>query len=170
MEGVLGRGLESCPHVSPFAHCRHPLRPSHGGAASVSHGGREIHRGGARRRGQRCRCSFRCSNRPIRHPSCWRRSMAFSFTGSPSNVSPKHYAGAPRAKACCKTKSRRDHLPLLKAAIAAGVPVLCVCRGFQELNVALGGTLYQHVQEVPGRNDHREDKNADPRSAIWARA
>jgi putative glutamine amidotransferase len=47
------------------------------------------------------------------------------------------------------------------AAIDAGVPVLCVCRGFQELNVALGGTLLQHVQEVPGRDDHREDKNAD---------
>ena len=52
-------------------------------------------------------------------------------------------------------------LPLLEAAIAKGVPTLCVCRGFQELNVALGGTLYQHVQEVPGRFDHRENKNAD---------
>ena len=35
------------------------------------------------------------------------------------------------------------------------------CRGFQELNVAFGGTLHQHVQEVPGRSDHREDKDAD---------
>ena len=48
---------------------------------------------------------------------------------------------------------RRDDtvLPLLNAAIEKGVPVLAICRGFQELNVALGGTLHQHVQEVPGR-------------------
>jgi len=51
-------------------------------------------------------------------------------------------------------------IPLLKAAIAIGKPVLCICRGFQELNVALGGTLYQHVQEVPGRRDHRENPDA----------
>ena len=51
-------------------------------------------------------------------------------------------------------------LPLLKAAIAAGKPVLAICRGFQELNVAFGGTLHQHVQEVPGRADHRETKDA----------
>src|SRR5215469_7381556 len=52
-------------------------------------------------------------------------------------------------------------LALLKAAIAAGAPVLCLCRGFQELNVAFGGSLHQHVQEVEGRIDHRENKNAD---------
>ena len=38
--------------------------------------------------------------------------------------------------------------------------MLGLCRGFQEMNVALGGTLHQHVQEVPGRIDHREDTNA----------
>ncbi|MEK7989111.1 gamma-glutamyl-gamma-aminobutyrate hydrolase family protein, partial [Burkholderia contaminans] len=43
-----------------------------------------------------------------------------------------------------------------RAAIAAGVPVLAVCRGFQELNVACGGTLHQRVHEVPGLADHRE--------------
>ncbi len=52
-------------------------------------------------------------------------------------------------------------LPLLDAAIAKGTPVFAVCRGFQELNVALGGTLFQHVHEQPGRSDHREDKHAD---------
>jgi putative glutamine amidotransferase len=51
-------------------------------------------------------------------------------------------------------------LPLLEAAIAAGKPVLCVCRGFQELNVALGGTLLQHVHEIDGRIDHRENTSA----------
>ncbi|MBN9579281.1 MAG: gamma-glutamyl-gamma-aminobutyrate hydrolase family protein, partial [Alphaproteobacteria bacterium] len=44
---------------------------------------------------------------------------------------------------------------LLPAAIEAGVPVFCVCRGFQELNVAMGGTLHQHVEEVAGFSDHR---------------
>jgi putative glutamine amidotransferase len=47
-------------------------------------------------------------------------------------------------------------LPLLRAAIQAGKPVLAICRGFQELNVALGGSLHQHVHEIAGRLDHRE--------------
>ncbi|MFH7397124.1 gamma-glutamyl-gamma-aminobutyrate hydrolase family protein, partial [Pseudomonas syringae group genomosp. 7] len=47
-------------------------------------------------------------------------------------------------------------LPLLRAAIAEGVPVLCICRGFQVLNVALGGSLHQRVHEFPGYLDHRE--------------
>jgi len=51
-------------------------------------------------------------------------------------------------------------IPLLKAAIDAGKPVFCICRGFQELNVAFGGTLHQHVHEVSGRHDHRETKDA----------
>jgi putative glutamine amidotransferase len=83
------------------------------------------------------------------------------FTGSPSNVSPKNYNGpAPREGVLQDEHRDATTLPLLKAAIANGTPVMCVCRGFQELNVALGGTLYQHVQEVPGRMDHREDKEA----------
>ena len=86
----------------------------------------------------------------------------FLFTGSPSNVAPKHYGGPAPREGVMQDERRDDTtLPLLKAAIAAGKPVLCVCRGFQELNVALGGTLHQHVQEVPGRSDHREDKDAD---------
>ena len=83
------------------------------------------------------------------------------FTGSLSNVAPKHYGGeAPRDGVLQDAFRDTTTLPLLKAAIAAGKPVLAVCRGFQELNVALGGTLHQHVEEVPGRNDHREDNNA----------
>jgi putative glutamine amidotransferase len=83
------------------------------------------------------------------------------FTGSPSNVSPKHYGGpAPRAGVMQDEHRDATALPLLKAAIAAGKPVLAICRGFQELNVAFGGTLHQHVQEVPGRADHRENKDA----------
>lgn len=86
----------------------------------------------------------------------------FLFTGSPSNVSPQHYGGvAPREGVLLDEKRDSTTLPLLKAAIAAGAPVLCLCRGFQELNVAFGGTLHQHVQEVEGRFDHREDRDAD---------
>jgi putative glutamine amidotransferase len=85
----------------------------------------------------------------------------FLFTGSPSNVSPGLYGGtAPREGVMQDERRDGTAIPLLKAAIAAGKPVLCVCRGFQELNVAFGGTLYQHIQEIPGRMDHREDVDA----------
>ncbi len=83
------------------------------------------------------------------------------FTGSPSNVAPRHYGGpAPRDGVLQDEHRDATALPLLKTAIAMGKPVLCICRGFQELNVAFGGTLHQHVQEVPGRSDHRERKDA----------
>jgi putative glutamine amidotransferase len=84
------------------------------------------------------------------------------FTGAVSNVSPSRY-GAKPAKETLIFDEARDAttLPLLGAAIAAGKPVLCICRGFQELNVALGGTLYQEVHKMPGRFDHRERPQAD---------
>jgi putative glutamine amidotransferase len=85
----------------------------------------------------------------------------FLFTGSMSNVAPKHYGGAAPREGVLQDERRDDTtLPLLKAAIAAGKPVLCICRGFQELNVAFGGTLHQHVHEVSGRSDHRENTDA----------
>ena len=77
------------------------------------------------------------------------------FTGSPSNVSPVFYGGpTPREGDIADPNRDRTTLPLIKAAIAACVPTLCICRGMQELNVALGGTLFQHVHEEPGRLDH----------------
>lgn len=92
------------------------------------------------------------------------------FTGSPSNVNPALYDGPPAREPQWEDR-QRDMLtvPLLRAAIAAGVPTLCICRGTQELNVALGGTLHQHVQEVPGRFDHREDEEA-PLDVQWGPA
>ena len=51
-------------------------------------------------------------------------------------------------------------LALIRAAIETSKPLLAICRGFQELNVALGGTLDQHVHETPGRLDHRETPDA----------
>lgn len=92
------------------------------------------------------------------------------FTGSPSNVAPAAYGGPPPREGTWLDENRdRTTLPLLKAAIGKGVPVLALCRGFQELNVALGGTLHQHLHEVAGRADHREDKNA-PLDAQYAPA
>lgn len=83
------------------------------------------------------------------------------FSGSPSNVSPSLYGGdAPRDPSLLDSARDATTLPLLRAAIAAGKPVLAICRGFQELNVALGGTLHQHLHEIPGRLDHREDETA----------
>ena len=83
------------------------------------------------------------------------------FTGSYSNVAPNLYGGmAPRPGVLQDEYRDATTLPLLKAAIEAGLPSFCLCRGFQELNVALGGSLHQHLQDVPGRIDHREDKSA----------
>ncbi|HEU4850871.1 MAG TPA: gamma-glutamyl-gamma-aminobutyrate hydrolase family protein [Telluria sp.] len=83
------------------------------------------------------------------------------LTGSPSNVDPSHY-GQPVHDASLPRDPARDAttLPLVKAAIERGIPLLALCRGFQEVNVALGGTLHQAVQEVPGFADHREDTAA----------
>jgi putative glutamine amidotransferase len=76
--------------------------------------------------------------------------------GSPSNVHPSHY-GVEESLTPDKHDPARDAttLPLIRAAIARGLPVLAICRGIQELNVALGGTLLQNVQDLPGRRDHR---------------
>jgi putative glutamine amidotransferase len=92
------------------------------------------------------------------------------FTGSPSNVSPRRYGGpAPREGVMQDENRDATTLPLLEAAIARGTPTLCICRGFQELNVALGGTLHQHVHEQPGRIDHRENAD-DPVDVRYAPA
>ena len=80
------------------------------------------------------------------------------FTGSPSNVEPRHYDGPPSEPGTLHDPARdATTLPLIRKAISAGVPVLGLCRGFQEMNVAFGGTLHQKVHEVEGYSDHRED-------------
>ncbi len=78
------------------------------------------------------------------------------LSGSPSNVEPHHY-GLDEDLTPGRHDPHRDGttLPLVRAAIARSLPVLAICRGIQELNVALGGTLLQQVQNVPGRIDHR---------------
>lgn len=81
-------------------------------------------------------------------------------TGSPSNIEPHHY-GCERARDDILHDPARDAttLPLLREAIRQGLPVFAVCRGIQELNVVMGGTLHQFLHEVPGRLDHRSDKS-----------
>ena len=82
------------------------------------------------------------------------------FPGSPSNVEPHHYDGEPSPAGTLHDPHRdATTLPLIPRAVAVGLPVLGVCRGFQEMNVAFGGTLWQRVHEVPGMLDHRDDES-----------
>lgn len=82
------------------------------------------------------------------------------FPGAPSNVAPRHYGGCLRPGTLLDEARDLTSLELQRAAIARGVPMLCICRGFQELNVALGGTLHSHVHELDGMLDHRADETA----------
>jgi putative glutamine amidotransferase len=76
--------------------------------------------------------------------------------GSPSNVHPDHYDGGESLTPEHHDPDRdATTLPLVRDAVSRGVPLLAICRGIQELNVALGGTLYQRVHEVDGSMDHR---------------
>ncbi|MGJ7457191.1 gamma-glutamyl-gamma-aminobutyrate hydrolase family protein [Halomonas sp. RA08-2] len=79
------------------------------------------------------------------------------LTGSYTNVEPRRY-GVERAPENVRDDIHRDAAALMwiTAALDLGLPLLGICRGFQELNVAFGGTLHQAVQGVPGLQDHRE--------------
>jgi putative glutamine amidotransferase len=81
------------------------------------------------------------------------------FTGSHSNIEPQRY-GAEVPSDARQSDPLRDEttLALIRQAVAQRIPVLGICRGFQEINVALGGTLHQAVHDVDGLQDHREDK------------
>jgi putative glutamine amidotransferase len=89
------------------------------------------------------------------------------ITGARSNVEPHHYGGPPPAAdlAAGSAADLRDPardatvLPLIRKAVAGAVPLFAICRGIQELNVALGGTLHQEVHGLSGRLDHRSDKS-----------
>jgi len=84
------------------------------------------------------------------------------LTGAVSNIEPHHYSDESSYEGNL-LDPRRDatNLPLIPLAIEMGVPVLAICRGFQEVNVAFGGSLYQKVHEQPGFMEHRENKD-DP--------
>lgn len=84
------------------------------------------------------------------------------LTGSPSNVHPGHF-GETVHDPSLPLDPVRDAwtLPLIPKVIARGMPLMAICRGFQETNVALGGSLHQAVQDVPGLHDHRA-RDGDP--------
>jgi putative glutamine amidotransferase len=86
------------------------------------------------------------------------------LTGSRSNVQPTLYGGPPHADGTPEDEMRdATTLPLIRAAVRAGMPVLAICRGLQELNVALGGSLHQRIQDLPGRMDHSTPMQPNPR-------
>ncbi|MEQ8334935.1 gamma-glutamyl-gamma-aminobutyrate hydrolase family protein [Nisaea sp.] len=84
------------------------------------------------------------------------------LTGSPSNIEPHNFSG-PDSVEGTQHDPRRDGvtLPLIRKAIAAGVPVLGICRGIQEMNVALGGTLHQRIFDLEDKFDHRMRRDVD---------
>lgn len=84
------------------------------------------------------------------------------LTGSPSNVEPHHYGGEHSRQGTAHDPARdATTLPLIRHSLDRGVPLFAICRGAQEVNVALGGTLHQLVHEVEGRRDHRSPKSPD---------
>lgn len=97
-----------------------------------------------------------CLKDRIDHVGLLKRVDGVLVTGSRSNVRPELYG---------ETTTERDGpydddrdattFPLIRNAIDLGKPLLCICRGIQELNVALGGTLLREIQEDEGRMDHR---------------
>ncbi|NIJ87778.1 gamma-glutamyl-gamma-aminobutyrate hydrolase family protein [Xanthomonas cannabis] len=102
------------------------------------------------------------SLQPSLDASAWLdRLDGLLLTGAVSNVEPHHYSdeasweGNPHDPARDATS-----LALIPQALARGLPLLAICRGLQEVNVALGGRLHQRVHAVPGLTDHREDRSA----------
>jgi putative glutamine amidotransferase len=80
----------------------------------------------------------------------------FVFTGARPNVHPEEY-GEEETPAHGEFDRDRDRLalPLIRACVERGIPVLGICRGFQEFNVAFGGSLYPEIRDLPGRMNHR---------------
>ncbi len=99
------------------------------------------------------------------------------LTGSPSNVHPAHFDEDVHDPALPLDPARDAlTLALVRACLAQAVPLLGICRGFQEINVALGGSLHQTVHAVPGLMDHRDpdevplEQQYGPRHPVWLAA
>ena len=89
------------------------------------------------------------------------------FSGSPSNVEPKHYSDEdPVIPDALDPARDAVTLPLIRTAVDRKIPMMAICRGFQVLNVALGGTLHQAVHHEDGKIDHRERKE-QPLDERW---
>ena len=93
----------------------------------------------------------------------------FLFTGGAPNVHPEEYGEAP-TEAHGEFDRCRDKvtLPLVRVCVERGQPFLGICRGFQEVNVAMGGTLWPEIRDLPGRMNHRmpPDGTLDEKFAI----
>ena len=91
-----------------------------------------------------------------------KRFDGIMLTGGRANVEPHNYDGPPFPEDE-EIDPDRDAtvLRIVPACIEAGVPIFGICRGLQEMNVALGGSLYYRVNEVPGKNDHRMPRGDD---------
>jgi putative glutamine amidotransferase len=90
------------------------------------------------------------------------RMDGLCITGSPANVHPTHYGHEPHERYEPYDEARdATTLPLIREALAQRLPIFGICRGFQEINVVLGGTLYPRVQEVEGKMDHRRPQHPD---------
>lgn len=89
------------------------------------------------------------------------------LTGSRSNVQPSLYDGPAHPDGTPEDTARDGMtMRLIRAAIAAAIPVFAICRGLQELNVALGGSLHQRLQDLPGRMDHSTPLHPNARLRI----
>ncbi len=92
------------------------------------------------------------------------------LTGSPSNVHPSHFGEQVHDTSLPLDPARdASTLALIPRAIERGIPLLAICRGFQEVNVALGGSLFQAVHELEGHRDHRGADNVPP-EVVYATA
>ncbi|WP_299612051.1 gamma-glutamyl-gamma-aminobutyrate hydrolase family protein [uncultured Tateyamaria sp.] len=80
----------------------------------------------------------------------------FVFTGGRANVHPEEYGEDPTEAHGAFDRNRDGlTLPLIRACVERGQPILGICRGFQEVNVAMGGSLYPEIRDLPGRDNHR---------------
>ncbi len=96
-------------------------------------------------------------------PALVERLDGLLLTGSPSNLHPRHYRAEPTPEHEPFDEPRDAlTLHLIELALARGLPLLAICRGFQELNAALGGSLHPAVHTLPGRLDHRRPDSPDP--------
>ena len=91
------------------------------------------------------------------------------LTGGRANVEPHHYDGPPFPDDEIIDPARdATVLPLIRACVDQGVPVFGICRGIQEINVALGGSLHYRIHLLPGKNDHRMRRDVDTREERFA--
>ena len=80
----------------------------------------------------------------------------FLFPGGRPNVHPEEYGEEPTdAHGTFERNRDRITLPLIRACVSRGQPIMGVCLGFQEVNVAMGGSLYPEIRDLPGRDNHR---------------